>query len=249
MTVVSHNRLKCAALFVGLFLIAGGRYAPSVSGQEKLPGQRSEGGHGQDADTVSLQERILPQANPTAYEFGASLAQVTSAIQKAYEKHFWETGDQVKQAGGNQDPPFNALLIWGDKADGCALCQGVFDKPENRNDACLFGGAHPFGRSKVYFKNGLPLLYFADFHIHLTATSASKTRIEIFTNNPWVSAGLDESSLLGPAYIAVDVKPTTIEEYEILLKIGEQLGVKGMPRLVVPGPDSPTQQVVRPRKG
>jgi len=191
-------------------------------------------------DLVTLQEKLLTRQNPTMYEFSVTVEDLKPAIQRAFSDHFWKWNE-------GEDPPFGASLNW-KASDVDELCSGVFAKPENENDAFLLGVPEAFGKSQVYFKNAVPLTYFADFHIHLKPIGASKTRVEIFTYHPWVSAGLDPSAPLGPAYIVVNVKPTTIEEYEILLKIGHQLGVENMPELIVPGANAAVRQMVRPRE-
>jgi hypothetical protein len=48
--------------------------------------------------------------------------------------------------------------------------------------------------------------------------------------------------------ITANVEPTTVEEYQILLRIAEQLGVKDMPPLITPGTNAPIKQVTKPRK-
>ena len=38
----------------------------------------------------------------------------------------------------------------------------------------------------------------------------------------------------GPAYVYLPIEGTTIEEYSMLLEIGEALGTEGMPPLIRP---------------
>jgi hypothetical protein len=227
MARMDYKPLKVATLLLGVLLVAGAGCQPAGS------------------KTISLEEKSLNRQNPTTYEFNANVDQVKLAIKKAHE--IWVDSTHAPGYRKHEDPPFGASLIWREDDEG-ALCRGVFDKPENKNDAFLFGGPDAFGRSQVYFKKGVPLLYFADFQIHLAKVDSSKTRVSIVTYEPWVSAGLDHSSPHGPSYIEVDVKPTTVEEYEFLLKIGHELGVQDMPQLVVPGTNSPSQEIKRPRK-
>jgi hypothetical protein len=113
----------------------------------------------------------------------------------------------------------------------------------------LFGSTSPVGESQVYFKDGQPLIYYADFHIHLTPLDSKKTRVEIFTYGSSVVTGVDESwSPHGPAFIFVNVDPTTIEQYQILLGIGQQLRMTNMPPLVTPGMDAPMKELTLPRE-
>jgi hypothetical protein len=138
-------------------------------------------------------------------------------------------------------------LIWKGVAD--VLTRGALAKPGTENDAYLSGGGTCIGESKTYFKDDQPLIYFADFHIHLTALDERKTRVEIFTYGSYVVTGLDESwSPHGPSLISAEVDPTTIEQYQILLDIGRQLGAKEMPPLLTPGPDAPVKELTLPRE-
>jgi len=139
------------------------------------------------------------------------------------------------------------FLLW--KGDGDVLAKNLLTSPGNENDAYLYGGTSPVGESQVYFKSGQPLIYYADFHIHLTAISSNKTRLEIITYGSRVIAGLDQSlSPHGPSLIFVEVPPTTIEQYRILLGIGEELGAKEMPLLVAPGSGAPVKELIFSRE-
>jgi hypothetical protein len=212
-------------------------------------------------EQVTIQEKLLPRQNATSYEFSASLANVTNAIGKAFgpehrTKQWSESQNATwKGKGGAVAQKVltdalrkqGAILLW--KADGDALTRGIFTKPGNENDAYLYGGGASVGESKTYFKDDQPLIYYADFHIHLTAIGPRKTRVDIFTYDSSVVTGVDESwSPHGPALICASVDPTTIEQYQILLKVGENLGAKDMPSLVTPGPDASVKELTLPRE-
>jgi hypothetical protein len=212
-------------------------------------------------EQVTLQERLLPHPNLTSYEFDATITDVKDAIQKACgdqwrQEQFEKNRGRVWKGGGDADSKKllsmalqqgGESLLW--KGDGDALARDLLTKAGNENDAYLVGMEVPCGESQVYFKDGQPLIYFADFHIHLTAVGLQKIRVEIFTYGSRVVAGVDESwSPHGPSFIFVEVDPTTIEQYQILLRIGEQLGTKNMPPLVTPGSDSPVKQLTKPRE-
>jgi len=157
----------------------------------------------------------------------------------------WQCRDKRLLTMALQLPP--GSLFW--KGDGDALSKGLLIKPGNENDAYFYATDSPVGESQVYFRNGLPLIYYADFHIHLTSVAAQKTRVEILTYDSSVVTRADEGWWRhGPAFISVNVDPTTVEEYQILLRIGAQLGTKDMPELVVPGPSSPVGQIRKPRR-
>jgi hypothetical protein len=213
------------------------------------------------ASQVTLQEKLLPHPNPTNYVFDASVSEVKNAVKRGYEKWRDEQrekyADKVwKGAGGTKGKHLLTLalqlsgltqFLW--KGDGDALAKGILTKPGNENDAYIYGGDTPVGESQVYFKDGQPLIYYADFHIHLSAVGPQKTQVDIYTYDSSLVTGVDESwSPHGPSFISVSVPPTTIEEYRILLGIGEKLGTKSMPRLVTPGWDSPVKLLTKTRE-
>jgi hypothetical protein len=212
-------------------------------------------------EQIALQKRLLPHSNPTSYEFDATASDIKNAIKKAFSDD-WRIEEAKKNHGrvwtGGGDAKANrlltmalqlppGLLFW--KGDADALTKGLLTKLGNENDAYFYATDSPVGESQVYFKGGQPLIYYADFHIHLTAVGSQKTSVEIFTYDSSVVTGVDESLLPHrPSFISVKVDPTTVEEYQILLRIGEQLGTKGMPPLVTPGTDAPVKELTLPRE-
>ena len=221
-------------------------------------GCESPGNHHQ---RVSLQERLLPHPNPTSYEFDVTVSEAKDAIGKAfdewrhtqtteYHRKRWEgSGDVKTDRGLSLALRSSGLvhLLW--KGDGDVLANNLLLEPGNENDAYIYGGGSPIGRSRTYFKNGQPLIYYADYQIHLTATGPKKTRIEILSHGSRVITGLDKSwSPHGPSFIFVEVPPTTIEEYQFLLGIGDQLGVKDLPPLSIPEPNASVRQITKQRR-
>jgi len=209
---------------------------------------------------VTFQERVLQIQNPTSYEFNANVSEVKSAIKQAlgdefgeqeYEKH----RGRVWKGGGDAETKrlLTIALQLGAgslffKGDADSLTDGILAKPGNENDAYFYGANAPVGEFQVYFKDGQPLIYFADFHIHLTVIDPRKTRVEIYTYDSIVNTGVrGPNTVHGRSFIYVKVKPTTVEEYQILLRIGEKLGTKNMPLLVTPGPDAPVKELTKPR--
>jgi hypothetical protein len=216
---------------------------------------------GAQVEQITLQEKMAPHTNPTSHEFDASISEMKSAIEKACGDKWQEEQVKTNQGrvwkGGGSSRAKHSLtqalqlsgadLLW--KGDADALANNLLTKPGNEDDAYLYGGTSPVGESLTYFKDGQPLIYFADFHIHLVAIPPHKTRVDIFTYNSSVVAGVDESwSPHGPSFIFVKVPPTTIEQYQILIRIGEALGVKDMPPLVKPLPDGPINEIKLPRE-
>jgi len=176
----------------------------------------------------------LPVKNPTAYDFNASLEQVKQAISEARGTN-WQFGSGMLHV--------DQVLSW--KEDNNPFAAKIFAKPENGNDAFLWGMANTIGKSQVYSKDGKGLEYYADFHLHLIALNPIKTRVEVFTYNNYVMAGT-EWHPQAQAGIHLVVPPSSIEEYQILLDVGRELGEKGMPKLVIPGSNASKQSVKMP---
>ncbi len=212
---------------------------------------------------VTFQERVLAHPNPTAYEFEAGVSDVKRAIQESYDGwHFgtskaytakvWQgDGDAVSKRVHSRALQLvgHEVLLW--KGDGDSITKGLLIKPGNENDAYLLGMEAPYGESQVYFGGATPLIYYANFHIHLAPVASGKTRVEITTYDCKVAAGVDRRFFpvsSGPGLFVVAVAPTTVEEYQILLRISEKLGTKNMPPLVAPGHDSAVRQLTKPTR-
>ena len=150
----------------------------------------------------------LENLNPTSYVFNASVEQVKNAMNIAGETY-----------------EFNGSLYFSDKVD--YSYSYIFIDSNNINDAILYPLAS--FDSKIYFRSGKPLPYTSmAFHIHLDSISENKTNVEIFTlESKLYTFGIGAGHL---CHIwEKEVPPSTIEEYEILLIIGEQLGEQEMP--------------------
>lgn len=89
-----------------------------------------------------------------------------------------------------------------------------------------------FTKSDIYHWLNTPLDYKADFELRLIPVSDSRTRVDVVTSGSEVRIGRNFSAHGGDYYERV--APTTIEEYKILLKIGNALGQPGMPALLLP---------------
>ncbi|MBK0378830.1 hypothetical protein [Mucilaginibacter segetis] len=84
------------------------------------------------------------------------------------------------------------------------------------------------GESELYYNWWGKLKYIPKYHIVLDSISNDQTKIEI-QSFPKVEAGTQFSLNHGLPYVTsrkVEVKPTTIEEYEIIKRIGKALGEK-----------------------
>ena len=200
---------------------------------------------------VALQERPLSERNPTNYEFNASVKDVQAAIKRDFSYQWLEELRLKNKNPAPTGPLYTALqmqgasLLW--RGEGDSLSKKLLRQPGNEEDAYLYGGGSCVGLSQVYFKDGQPLVYFADFHIHLAVVSSARTRVTVLTYGPSVVAGLERRVAHGPAYVFVEVPPTSVEEYQILLRIGHELAIRNMPQIKLPGPETPMRNLSRPK--
>jgi hypothetical protein len=93
-------------------------------------------------------------------------------------------------------------------------------------------------KAKLYrSEKGGSLDYWAWFYLHLESIDNTNTKVTITTFEPEVIVGR-ELLPSPPHFVRRDktltVEPSTIEEYEILLKIGNLVGEKNMPSLILP---------------
>ena len=90
-------------------------------------------------------------------------------------------------------------------------------------------------KSHVYFKGGEPVEYGAFFHLHIDSVDSRHTRISVITINPIITY---DYGVPTPPHdtrpLGCVVPPSTIEEYEILHRIGELVGEKNMPAIKYP---------------
>jgi hypothetical protein len=113
----------------------------------------------------------------------------------------------------------------------------IFYQEGNSDDFYLSSSKAFIGKSFVYKRGNEPLDYAASFHIQLNAVDSAKTEVIITTVKPRVVVG-KEFWPQGPHFVRPllykNVPPSTIEEYEILLKIGGETGEKNMPTIIYP---------------
>jgi hypothetical protein len=163
----------------------------------------------------------LKEKNPTSYIYDATAEQIKQAINNLDKKNSF--GNLILKI---KEYKFN---YW----------DSLFNKPENYDDVILDNSNNSIGKSLLYFseEKNEALDYYAKFHLHLTKLDTNKTSVEIFTYESEVHVGTTSGlgDPHGPKWVFEKVQLTTIEEYKILLKIGEALGVKDkMPELILP---------------
>lgn len=182
---------------------------------------------------IGYRVKLLEKKNLTSYVFHAPHDRLKAIIRSDFSKNRSKDIDDrrsVQEIGSKQwnvnDEISLYLLYLGDS---------MSEKPENKLDLYLTPSNNRIvSYSKVYKKFWKSLEYFAEFQLHFEPISENETKITVITHAPEV---LYSSSPVfsGHAYVNFKkVKPTTIEEYEILLRIGKLVGEKDMPPLKLP---------------
>ena len=168
--------------------------------------------------------------NPTAYVFHTGVGETKEAIRRTFPKGFKFVADRTPIMTGDFMP------IDASHEMARSFGRAIFAKPENEDDIYLFSFVPLVGKSQVYQSGGEGLDYYATFHLHLTAVDAGRTKVEVFTISPHIPCGRVFNFHAGSGYVngTAYVKPTTIEEYQILLKIGAALREEGMSPLQIP---------------
>lgn len=181
---------------------------------------------------TKINKKELPKRNPTTYIFNEKEESIRDIL-----RNLW-LGPEYFSPDIKPEPHFDKLSL---QDSHYAVSEArrrnkSYDNPIGKNDVFYYCWG-PIAKSRVYYsEKGLPLDYLAGFHLHLTAIEAKKTKVEVFTYFSKVingkTSGLGDPH--GPHNIYTDVDPTTIEEYQLLLRLGEILKEKNMPELILP---------------
>jgi len=162
---------------------------------------------------------ILEEKNPVEYIYNSPIDSLHRIISRQVE--------------------INNMMVWDSKHGSVVTEEAtkLFSQKENSSDFCLQTVQY-LGKSKIYLsKDGNSLDFRAWFYLHLESIDGMHTKVRITTIEPEVIVGRE--LLPGPPHFVrrdkkVTVEPSTIEEYEILLKIGKLVQEKDMPLLILP---------------
>ncbi len=166
-------------------------------------------------------ELKMPELNPVEYVYPFSLEKLYGSISKMgfiCLGYCWYN---------NESPFFNAR-------------SGELYKGNNTFDILVQPHWPPL-KSYIYYNKEKPIPYSAMFYLHITRIDESKTKVEVIT----IDHGIITKSYYDTIFCLVkfpeitvikeQVPPSSIEEYKILLLIGELLGMKEqMPELILP---------------
>ena len=133
----------------------------------------------------------------------------------------------------------NNMILWDSEHSHMVITEisDLFLQPENKYDFYL-EPTYYICLSKTYLSGlGDSLEYISGFYMHLRSINDSLTKVNIVTIDPKVKVGR-ELLPKPPHFVRRDktiaVEPSTIEEYELLLKIGDLVGERGLPPINIP---------------
>lgn len=170
------------------------------------------------AFSCTLPERLqLARENPTSYIFVASRDAVKQTIISKFDHGELNL----------------SLFYWNSRFS--KIRPEYFKDSVNKEDFYL-DSTIP-NKSHQYRKRGKGLDYVVAFQLKFISIDSTRTEVKVITLNPHVAVGKKLLPALphlvrGDAYRKV--KPSTIEEYEILLRIGRALQQEKMPPIVYP---------------
>lgn len=156
---------------------------------------------------LTFSARKLPEKNPVSYAFHAPIAQVRRAVESSFHL------------------PADDDRLYGDWNPSRMSGHG---SPETEFEMSQDG----LTKSNVYHWLTIPLGYKAEFKLRLAPLSDSMTQVDVQTAESMVLIGPNLFGHGGNFY--QPVAPTTVEEYRILLKVGQFLNELNMPPLKMP---------------
>jgi hypothetical protein len=159
-------------------------------------------------------ELKLSRQNPLQYTYKASINYIRKIIREKLDKNV------------------NIVMFFD---EGIYENYRYLNTKENQNDIIFIPFIH---HSDLYYSKKRAISHFARYHIHFVKLNDTTTTVEIKTLQPKITIGESWFRKIWseyPGFYNKEVPPTTIEEYKILLTIGEGLGVlEKMPKLILP---------------
>ena len=170
----------------------------------------------------SIHEHRLHHQNPTSYQFPFGRETVVRAIKTTLGKSGFRSMN----------------LQWCDQVSTSHMFIPDLCDSSDKNKAFLYADfENPIGTS-TYYRGSKPLPFYSDYLLNIEPVTEELTLVSITGKNTHVVTG--KTTTFGPCGLVrvnktASVEPTTIEEYEILLAIGKELGLAEiMPPITYP---------------
>jgi hypothetical protein len=174
--------------------------------------------------------------NPTSYEFLVPADDVVQTIVAAFSEARPVVSSLYRSLPLQSSAPIPMNVVYSAETRESSLFgKETFARAGDKTDVYL----HSFGEpilSSVYCVLGRRLPYRVEFAIRVQAVGEG-SQVSVEALNPRVLKGIGGFGPHGTYSAEVPVRPTTIEEYSLLLYIGDALGAPPMPD-VLTGSDS-----------
>jgi hypothetical protein len=182
-------------------------------------------------NAVRMETRTLPEKNPTVYQFDIPLEELRARVMAGLTMSEQRNNPIFGTPKGRSYPVIFSV------SEARKSYLKILQLPENERDLHLSASHDPLWESPIYRgpHDGLPFL--AHFHVHFTAIGPTLTSVSVTALEPEVLNGqMTGKPGHGRANRYVRVEPTSIEEYMVLRYIGNVLGVRSMPNVILPAP-------------
>jgi hypothetical protein len=108
-----------------------------------------------------------------------------------------------------------------------------FARPGTKNDIYITTMAS-YWNSPMYFADDKPLLYTSAFAFKFKEITANSALLTVVALNPEIVNGTKCCGPHGSYSITQKVKPTSVEEYTLIMFVANELGIKDMPAVKLP---------------
>jgi hypothetical protein len=176
-----------------------------------------------------LETRELVEANPTEHIFSIPRDQLRQTILDSFNEHkemsspFYQSSIFYFNADMGNGQHKMAVSFNAETAGNAIFGKKHFEKPNTGNDIYI----HSFGQfwySPIYYAGGKALEFRTPFILTLEKIDEEQTLLKVIPETPKVIKGIDGLTAHGFYSKEIDVEPTTVEEYSLILFIAEQLG-------------------------
>jgi hypothetical protein len=184
---------------------------------------------------------VVEQINPIEYVFHFPFDAVKSAIIKKLDDYKFQStiGKEKFDLDKGKIVLYESLHADTLGKDMWPDAEKILSKPEYTKDVYLY--TFGYAPSQVYFSGNckVPLIFSANYHLHLDKIDKNTTKVTVTTINHRVMTGHEllptpQMCGFGRSAIFKIVPTTTVEQYELLLQIGNTLGEQNMPKIIIP---------------
>ncbi len=185
-----------------------------------------------------LETKELVETNPTEHIFNVPEDKLRQTILNSFtvpvqlNSHFLKSSVFCFNVGFGNENHIMPVTFNPETSDNASFGKEHFEKPNTENDIYI----HSFGQfwhSPIYYAGGEPLEYRTPFILTLEKMDEERTLLKVRPETPKVIKGVAGLTAHGFYSKEIEVKPTTVEEYSLILFIAEQLGDTTLRPLII----------------